>query len=377
MLLDQGQDDCGDSAGCPPDTGSPCPTDSGSPSSTDSGSPSSRDSDEPGDTGSGDDPWNQEGYWEDPTDLEPIFDLDAIPEGTPHWELRMNVSTGGWASDPGYTTIGYGFSSLDLFNRGDALILMGQVDFSMIYLDKSALEPDGKGGVQPISRGGSPGGGDTGGKEKPTWVYAVTTPDLENFGGHAWEVLETDTRWLIDTAIESLSDGGMRLIYYAMTGIEDISEVEPSQVEGDHYIYSAYRDGETFVQWPDPLYWDEGLVDPTICEFQGQHYFFSTKDTWITAATSTDGDTFVFDKALEWYGNQVPYCLEYEDELWVVAQVGGGFGAPAYKRLQDDGTLSELHMLYENDEMMGGACTSPVMTVFNDRYVLFCAVWVE
>ncbi len=283
------------------------------------------------------DPWDDPDYWLASSTLDLVFDMDQAPDEA-HYEVVMCRSTVGYGIRMECTTIAHTFSTLDVFVYSTGLILLGglnMVDFNYLQY-----------------------GGD--------YLYAITTPDLEQFGTHMWYVENTASPFLTDASLEQLPDGTIRAVYYSgMAGYV-----------GSHAIRAAYRDGETWVEAPDPIYVEDNLLDPKTCRYNGTYYLFATKNsTSIIQATGIDPYHYVGTPDFSWTETQVPFCLENEGEFWLVGQAGGGWGPPLYRVLLPGGTYTDPVTLWAQDQYPElESCTSPVLAEFHDEYVVFCAV---
>lgn len=299
-----------------------------------------------------DDPWDGEDYWLGSTIFDVILDLDQAPAETSYWAVQMSVSEDWWGTNPEYTTVAHSFSSLDLLVVDNGLVLLGGVDFKSLDL------------------------GEEGEAYRWGYLYALTTPDLENWGTRIWPVEDAVSARMTDPALQQMPDGTVRAVYYSTPPDTDM---DPADIAGTHDIRMATwePEREAFVEWPDPIYWDEWLVDPVVRALDGTHHFFATRNGVITHATSESGYAFDREDDFEWTEVQVPFALEHDGELLVAAQGGGGNGPPWYRYLDTAGEWTEPTLFYEDYEWYGGSCTSPVLGRYDGLYVLFCAVYID
>jgi len=307
--------------------------------------------DDTGDDDTGDDDdvtgaeWGTEEFWTGSSILDPLLDLDTAPE-FPHWEVRMYLSDEWFGVDPEVFTIAHGFSSLDLLALDGGLIIAGGVNTEDV--------------------------GDDEGEYRWGYIYALSTPNLLDWGTHLFPVHDASSERLTDPAFEELPDGTIRALYYStpMDG-----EGDPVWIPGDHELKVAYREGNDFYEDPEPVYVAEGLADPHSCEHDGTYHLFATEFTTVGHATADNEFDYETDWDFPMVEGQVPYCLTLDDELWLFVQGGGGMPPPTVMELEQDGNFGPQQQLWTDEENLElGSCTSPVAAYFDETYVLFCAV---
>ncbi len=308
--------------------------------------------DDTGDDDTGDDDsaeWGSNAFWTGSSILDVVLDLDSAPQNS-HWEVRAYLSDEGFGVDPEVRIVAHSMSSLDLLALDDGLVVMASVD------------------VQAL-------GHETLGEYQYGYLYALSTANLLDWGTHVFPVYDTTSERMTDPALEQLPDGTIRAIYYS-TPME--AEGDPVYIPGDHELKVAYREGTEFYEEPDPVYAAEGLADPTSCEYDGVYHVFATQFTTIGHATGESEFEYETDAGFSPPPGQVPYCLSFDDELWLITQGGGGWPPPTAAILQGDGSLGIAEPLWSDEENLElGPCTSPVLAYYDDTYVVICAVFVD
>lgn len=286
--------------------------------------------------GATNDPWDDPNYLLGSSVLDRALDLGQTPRGA-HDEAVLCVSTSGWGVDMRCRTFAHSVSTFDLHETKGGLLLFVGLNLRRWGHDRVSLGH----------------------------AYALTTPDLERFGSRIWEVRDTKLPFLTDLALEDLPDGRRRMVY--VSGGAD--------APGVHTVRAALGRGDDWREAEPALYADEGLLDPSACSAGGTYHLFATKHHAIVHATGTDPWHYAEDPAFSWIGAQVPSCFDDAGTLTVVAQAGGGWGAPVLRTLDKDGGFSAPRPLWEPGRYPDlASCTSPVLRRFREQYVLICAV---
>lgn len=283
----------------------------------------------------GADTWNEPGFWTQSSQLDLVLDQSKAPVG-PHYEVVMCRSTRGFGVDMKCETIAHTFSTFDLFIHPDGLLLMGGLNM----MDFGIFEPRG------------------------ARLYALSTPDLETFGTHVWQVSRASSPLLTDAALERLPDGTLRAVYFS----------GPAHGPGTHAIKEATWDGQTWLESEENIYAAEHLLDPKTCSYGGKYHLFATSGSTLEHAVGSDPHTYqrVPSPSME---AQVPFCFENDEQLWLISQTGGGWGPPQVQVLQSDGTFPAAKPLWAKEDYPElNSCTSPVLGFFRETYVVFCAV---
>jgi len=281
-------------------------------------------------------PWAEPGFWTASSDLDRIFDLEQAPANA-HYQLVMCRSSSGYGQDMRCETIGHTVSTLDLFVLDEGIILLGGL----------ALEDWGL-----IEQGGN-------------HLYAFTSQDLEHWGTHLWPVKRTASPCLTDASLERLPDGSVRAVYvsHCVGEAEENHEVRTARPHGDHWREAR-----------KPIFEGPGLLDPATCQHEGIQHLFAT-GKGLVHATGVSPDRYTADQAFYWPDTQVPFCFQHKDQLWVIAQHGGGWGPPELRKLKPDGSFGPAFPLWKEGAYPElPSCTSPVGGRYRDEYLLFCAV---
>lgn len=307
---------------------------------------------DPGDTAdtadSGEpDPWEDPAFWSSSSYLDELLDLSLAPD-EPHFEVRVAEADASWTTFSDLRTVAHSFSSLDLLVLEDGLVLLGGVDARGLS-DARLLEPGA--------------------------LFALVSPDGERFGTTVIEVRDEVSRRFTDPALFVTDAGEIRAVYYSTP--ED-QTMDPAIIPGAHDLRVAVREGAAFRELPDVVFSKEWLVDPVICRADDGWHLFATEQAGVIHATGATPDAFAEDGPFDWSGNQVPHCSPVDGSLTVLAQAGGGGGAPSVRALSADGTFTTSVALWGEDEapFEATACTSPVRGTFRGRNLLFCAMWV-
>ena len=288
-------------------------------------------------------PWSDNpDWWTDPGPIAPRMFPESVPGGI--WDVRMATSTDGvnWEPDPRH--IAYGFSSFDLLPTPDGLILTGVIQY--IENDTVLLE-------QPS-------------------LLSLVTADLETWGSQRFRISDATRRWTVDGGLRIRPDGLFQAHWFG-TDIEG----DPATLPGEHEIYSGSWDGETLVE-DGLIYSRELAADPSVCYRGDQEWLFFTYQGVTIRAAKGNGDGTFADTDLEYDFVNVPACVASDEDFRLYAQNRGGGGPPWVVHLNEDATFKSSAQLYteEQDPFGYNSCTSPQVTFFKGKYVLFCAVMV-
>ena len=293
--------------------------------------------------------WDDPAWWTEPGPLAPLLDLSLAPRQY-HWQLWMATSPDleTW-SDP--QVIGFNFSSLDVLQLEEGLIVSGSV-IPMLELGVEA--PFG-------------------------YVFAFVTTDLVQWGSHFLAIEGSTTPMIIDPSIHWTPDGGLRLLYYGESKNVD-PDLPPDNYPNPHHIYTGLWASDRFVQdSEEALLAADYVVDPSGCYWQGTHHVLGTRtyQELFYAYKAEDSDEYV--EGLQWGGVQVPFCFvdTAHDRLGLIAQWGGGYGGPPQVKWCDKDMLcAEQVDLIPEEKLYYDSCTSPVLAWYQEQYVLFCSSWV-
>lgn len=284
-------------------------------------------------------PWDIPGFWENPGPMSPRIGSQEVAMG--QWAVRMATSADGqtWTADP--HIIAYGFSSLDLLNTGDGLIIAGVVQF----ID-----------------------GNTVMLEMPS-ILALTTKDLITWNSARFKLGNATRLWAVDASLRIAPNGQFEAHWYG-TDIEG----DPAGLPGEHEVYRGIWDPVQAQIMEDQLVFSrEWLADPVMCSVDGQEdwLLYSLDGREVAVATPQNG---ALTDAWQYEFVNVPWCQQGDGQLTVYAQNTGGGGPPWKMAIQADGTMSK-EMVYPVDIFGDDNCTSPAVTYFQDQYVLLCAVY--
>ena len=290
--------------------------------------------------------------WTGSSDLDIVFDMDAVA-GVGHSEVRMCTSPEGWGLGcDEYSIIAHNMSSLDLLVVDDGIIVAGMPEGNNlsslgVWLDM-------------------------------TQIHALSSPNLEHWGSHIWEVSDSTAFMVVDPALSLDDDNNPRAAYFALP---THYHGDPADYPGDHAIMLATWDGVGFTQQPDPIFEDTSLVDPDLRSFEGVLHLFTTCWGSICHAVGDDSMVFSYDDAFVFGEAQVPHANTVDDQLMVVGQGGGGQPPPRFMIMDKDGSFpAESEQLYTDEENLsffGGSCTSPVLGYFDGLYITVCSVQVH
>jgi hypothetical protein len=324
------------------------------PAVPDSGGPGDSGGDGGADSGGGGtdpDPWSDEAFYLDPGPLYEALDFTSERASEYfRWEVRMSTSTDGhtWSTP---VPIAHNMSSLDLYVHEDAgLVIAGGPFIGLSNVDNPR-----------------------------NTIFALTTPDLERWGSRGFVMDGPVYNGGIDPALHLTADGQVAAIYYSPDGEQD-SSIDPSMHPGPHPVAIAYRneDGLGFTEAEERIGGFEGLVDPTLCVWDGRRHLFATAYGTMHAV---DDDAGVLQVNASFHqGNvQVPYCFIRDGEQQVVVQAGGGRGEPTVQTLVDGTTgFTDPTPFFEGEaDPFEGRCTSPVLGQLRGTWAMFCAIWIE
>jgi hypothetical protein len=288
--------------------------------------------------------WDDPAFFAEAGPFAPLLDMSLAPERS-HWEVWLFTSSDGVSWSDG-VAIAHSFSSLDLLIMEQGIVLGG-----------SAI-PDTDGGINaPFEH-----------------FFALTSPDLVQWGSKLWPIRAATHRQIVDPSLHLDPDGTVRMVFFGAS--DDVNpRKNPEEYPGDHSIYTATWDGDGFIQAPEPLFAEEDLVDPSGCYWQGRHQVLSTGDGRLYSVSADVLGGEYTEDALDWGAVQVPYCLIDGDEQWIVAQAGGGFGPPQARTRGPGEDFSAPFLIIEEADIPLLTCTSPVMGRFQGQHVLFCATW--
>ncbi len=318
-------------------------------SSGESAGPPTEDTSDPRDTATGSDtgsalallPWEVPGFYDDAGPLHSLFEADpTAPERA--YTVRMATSPDGVTWTESDAVIASEFNSLDLLVTPTGVILTGLPASEGLALHQGSM-------------------------------YLLASADLTRWASREWVVSDISSVNLVDPSIHLRADGTPGLTYYAC----DTFGEDPVWVPGDHAIRRAAWVGgpqERWVEDPAVAYADDFLVDPVICNLNGQEWLFATQAAEHVILASGNGDgTFTGRNDLTWASQSVPYCAPRDAGLGVYAQ-GRGMSELATVAQFDGEDLDETGPLYAAHLWGSNNCTSPVLGWYQDQYVLFCAV---
>lgn len=291
--------------------------------------------------------WEDPAWWTEPGPLQGLFDLDLSVAS--HWRFWYTTSPDleTWA-DP--IVLGHNFSSLDLLQLDEGLILSG------------SLIPNVEAGIHgPFSA-----------------MFSLVTTDLETWGSHYIEVEGADELpMIIDPSLHKDQDGGYRMLFFGAG-----HDVDPEAMPDDYPNPHAIRTG--FIQYDrivvedlTPIVEGDYVVDPSGCWWHGVHHILGTNryDDLFHQYRRAGADSFW--DADPWGGVQVPFCFidEQNDRMGLIAQHGGGHGPPRVRWCNASQECEEQQVLLPEDKLWNGQCTTPVMAWYQEQYILFCASW--
>lgn len=212
-------------------------------------------------------------------------------------------------------------------------------------------------------------------------VFALSSPDLQDWGSHRWTIEGAANPMIIDVDLTRGPDGRVGAVYYSAPQPADPGML-PEHYPGPHEIRVAWweggrpAEGGRFVEAAAPVVADEGMVDPSLC-FAGDSWHLFTSGARGVAHYSGPSleRGLVRDRYFHWGQGSVPSCLVHEGELWVVAQRSGGKGAPQLRKLRaGQGWTEPVALFPPGTDPFDGGCAAPSLLRQDGSWQLFCAV---
>ena len=293
-------------------------------------------------------PWQADGFWEEIGPLEALI-LPAEEELVyPGTEVLYATSPDGVDWTAGGSVIIHHMSSLDIYNTGDGIVMLGLI------------------------------GGDSGFLNQPGSIYALSTQDLQTWGSHAWAVQNLSHQNLVDPAWHLTAAGELGLSYFST---DFVPGLDPVFIAGPHDIRVARWDGAAFVEEQQAVFSAEGLVDAMICPDTDSDdlLLFSTESAArIITARSTDHGRSFTREPWTWEGATVPYCQplpgDAEGATQVLAQIPGTIAQPQSTRFIDGQGFAAGGDLWQTPPWTHyiDQCNSPIMTEWDGGWLMFC-----
>lgn len=249
------------------------------------------------------------------------------------------------------TKVAWGWSAIDMLVVGDGgVVLVG-----------STIPDPSRGLHAPFSS-----------------IFALSTADLSDWGSHRWVIEDARNPMIVDPDLTVDRSGRVGAVYYSAPQPADPAQL-PEHHPGPHDIRVAWWEGGAdgrFVEQAQPIVSVEGMVDPSLCFFDGGWHLFTSGPRGVAHFSGTSlTEGLARDRYFQWGQGSVPSCIVDGDSLMVVAQRSGGRGAPQVRRFNAKTQWSDAVDLFPSGtDPFSGGCASPTLGRRDGSWLLFCAV---